>query len=82
MELTDDERTALTKKIALSIIDRMQEMMKEDWLMDLSDVGNAVGMAVASHTCKDGKDMNLFSFEKSDFESGFRHGWSLHDGTH
>lgn len=49
---------------------------------DLSDLGNAIGRAVSSHTCKDGQDLNLFGFEKEDFLHGFTHGYSLNDGTH
>jgi hypothetical protein len=38
---------------------------------DISDIGNAIGMA-----------LNLTEDEKEDFLAGLKHGWSIADGTH
>ena len=76
--ITEQERKELFINVCHDI------MHSIDWMngTDLSDIGNCIGMAISQHTCKDGKDLNIWSFEKDDFIVGFNHGYSLNDGTH
>ena len=75
-----EERHNLKIKVMYSIINDL--LQNPDRITDLSDIGNYIGIAISKITCKDGKDLNLWSFEKDDFINGFNHGYSLNDGTH
>lgn len=44
---------------------------------DLSDIGNTIGIVIGENLNKEET-----GYEKSDFELGLRHGFSLVDGTH
>jgi len=80
-ELGDNESKALFFKICDDIILNI-ELAKKRQIGDLSDIGNEIGIAVGSNTCKDEKNLNIMAFEKSDFLAGFSHGFSLSDGSH
>lgn len=74
------ERHDLKIKVIYSIVNDL--LQNPDRMTDLSDIGNFIGIAVSKITCKNGADMNLWSFEKDDFILGFNHGYSLNNGTH
>ena len=74
------ERENLKDLVIYSIVNEL--LQKPDLITDLSDIGNFIGIAVSNITCKNGKDLNFWSFEKDDFINGFNHGYSLNDGTH
>ncbi len=46
------------------------------------DIGNAIGLALSKHTCKNKKMTKKGTKLYNDFMSGLNHGISLHDGTH
>lgn len=73
---------AQMKKLTVKICDsikREMDIMNESYAgSDVSDIGNAIGMAVGKHIANKEK----FGYEKNDFLSGFNHGYSLKDGTH
>jgi hypothetical protein len=79
MDISEQQRKEYRDKV-IEVI--KFELSKPNALNDLGDIGNAIGFAVGSITCKNGKDLNIWSFEKDDFESGFDHGYSLKDGSH
>lgn len=76
MKLTEKE---LFINIKNEIIKRLSEV---DYEGHLDDIGNEIGIAVGEYTCKEGKDLNIWGFEKNSLIDGFRHGYSLKDGTH
>lgn len=78
--MTVEERHDYKIKVIYSIVNEL--LQKPDSMNDLSDIGNFIGIAVSNITCENGKDLNLWSFEKDDFINGFNHGYSLNDGTH
>lgn len=80
MDITEEERKKYRDKVIVAIEKALKE--NKERITDLSDIGNEIGFAVGSITCKDGKDLNIWSFEKDDFEHGFSHGYSLKDGSH
>lgn len=49
---------------------------------DMKDIGDLIGKAIGSNTCKKFKEQTILDFTKEDFKIGFRHGYSLHDGSH
>jgi len=65
-----------------SVIESITTHLNSSSIVDLGDIGNAIGIAVGDEVCKDGIDLNLWSFQKDDFLHGFEHGYSLMDGTH
>ena len=75
-----EERERLKDLVITSIA--IELAINGDYLTDLGDIANCIGMAVSKITCENGKDLNLWSFEKDDFIHGFNHGYSLNDGTH
>jgi hypothetical protein len=75
-----EERDDLKTKVMYSIINDL--LQNSDRITDLGDIGNYIGIAISKITCKNGKDLNLWSFEKDDFILGFNHGYSLNNGTH
>lgn len=79
MDITEEQRREYRDKVIEAII---LELSNTNTITDLGDIGNAIGFAVSSITCSDGKDLNIWSFEKDDFEHGFNHGYSLNDGSH
>lgn len=79
IELTESQEKEFFNKIKNEIIDRLEKM---HYTGDLGDLGNEIGIAVGEQTCKDGKDLNIWSFEKNSFICGFEHGYSLKDGSH
>jgi len=79
MDITEEQRKEYRNKVIEAI---KCELDKTDLITDLGDIGNSIGVAVGSITCKDGKDLNIWSFEKDDFQHGFCHGYSLKDGSH
>jgi len=80
MDITEEERKEYRDKVIEAIEKSLKENKKR--ITDLGDIGNEIGIAVGSITCKDGNDLNIWSFEKDDFEHGFNHGYSLFDGSH
>jgi hypothetical protein len=64
------------------VIAKIKSHLDRSNITDLGDIGNEIGIAVGSIVCKDGKDLNLWSFQKDDFLHGFEHGYSLMDDTH
>ena len=80
MDITEEQRKDYRDKVIEAIKNALDD--KKERITDLSDIGNEIGFAVGSITCEKGKDLKICSFEKDDFESGFRHGYSLMDGTH
>jgi hypothetical protein len=78
--MTNEQREEFKDLIITSIA--IELAISGNYLTDLSDIANCIGMAVSKITCEDGKDLNLWSFQKDDFISGFNHGYSLNDGTH
>ena len=79
IELTESEEQELFMKIKNEIIERLQRIK---YTGHIDDIGNEIGVAVGEHICKDGKDLNIWAFEKNSFIGGFEHGYSLKDGTH
>ena len=61
------------KKLSLDIIESLNEI---DYVGDLGDIGNEIGIVVAKYFS------NGLGYEKEDFFSGLKHGISLTDGTH
>ena len=80
MGITEEQRREYRDRV-IEAIERVLKDNKEK-ITDLGDIGNEIGFAVSSITCKEGKDLNVWSFEKDDFEHGFSHGYSLNDGSH
>lgn len=80
MEITEEKRKEYRDKVIESIQKALSD--NKERITDLGDIGNEIGIAVGSITCKNGKDLNIWSFEKDDFEYGFSHGYSLKDGSH
>ena len=60
----------------------MEIAHQQDGFLGQDAARNEIGIAVGEHTCKDGKDLNIWVFEKNSFICGFEHGYSLKDGTH
>lgn len=80
MDITEEQRKDYRDKVIEAIKKALDDNRKR--ITDLGDIGNEIGLAVGSITCKKGKDLNIWSFEKDDFEHGFSHGYSLMDGSH
>jgi hypothetical protein len=80
--MSKEERLQYRDEVIDRIIYALTDENEKARITDLGDIGNHIGWAVGSVTCKNGKDRNLWSFEKSDFELGFSHGYSLMNGTH
>ena len=78
-EIDEKERALYAKEVIERILYALEHSTT---ITDLSDIGNEIGSAVGSVTCMDGKDKNIWSFQKDDFENGFEHGYSLMNGTH
>jgi len=79
IELTKSEEKELFFKIKKDIIQKLENMSYDGHIDDLA---NEIGIAVSNNTCKNNKDLNIWSFEKESFIGGFEHGYSLNDGTH
>lgn len=79
MKITEEQRKKYRDKVIEAIIKNLKD---NDRITDLGDIANEIGLAVGSITCDNGKDLNIWSFEKDDFEHGFSHGYSLMDGSH
>ena len=62
-------------KIFVDITEELHNIQRID-MMDLSDIGNSIGMAIARNF------EDKMGYEKEDFIAGIRHGISLIDGTH
>jgi len=80
MDITKEQRKNYRDKVIESIKKALYD--NRERITDLGDIGNEIGIAVGSITCKEGKDLNIWSFEQDDFEHGFTHGYSLMDGSH
>jgi len=80
MDITEEQRKDYRDKVIKAIKKALDN--NKERITDLGDIGNEIGFAVGSITCKNGKDLNIWSFEKDDFENGFKHGYSLMDGNH
>jgi hypothetical protein len=80
MEITKKKRDEYKNKVIEAIKSAL--INNKERITDLDDIGNEIGFAVSSITCKNGKDLKIWSFEKDDFENGFTHGYSLNDGSH
>ena len=72
--ITEEQIKEYRNKVIKAIIENLKDNPK---ISDLSDIGNEIGFAVSSITCNNGKDLNIWAFEKDDFEQGFNHGYSL-----
>ncbi len=87
-ELEPEEQHDLFNKICDDIIKITNEYKKlanenrTKGNKDLTDIGDFIGKAIGKNTCNDGENLNLWAFDKSSFIVGFKHGYSLHDGTH
>jgi len=79
MKITEEQRKEYRNKVVEAIIKNLKD---NPTITDLGDIGNEIGFAVSSITCKNGKDLNIWSFEKDDFEHGFNHGYYLNNGSH
>ena len=80
MDITEEQRKDYRDKVIEAIKKALDD--DKERITDLGDIGNKIGIAVGSITCNNGKDLNIWSFEKDDFEHGFNHGYSLMNGSH
>lgn len=76
--MTKEEKNILFHKIIDDIIYNMECIKKGV----LSDIGNVIECIIGHNTCKNNKDQNIDAFQKHNFLNGFKHGYSLQDGTH
>ena len=75
IQQTDEDNNALFQKIKAEIINQLTHCAYE---AHLDDIGNLVGIAVGRYI----GNTKIWGFEKNDFISGFKHGFSIEDGTH
>lgn len=86
--LAPEEQHVLFNKNCDNIIEITKECKKmanegrNKGTKDLTDIGDFIGKAIGQNTCKEEKDLNIWTSDQNSFIFGFQHGYSIHDGTH